>query len=414
MRIALIGHACSPSLGSEPGLTWNLAWTLSRDHDVRLITHPQYRDAIESARQTDPCRRVSIYYLPLPAGSDPWNPAEGEHGLRAHYLRWQPRAAKLVRRWALAREIDLAHHVSWGTVGAPPLLADIGAPVVWGPLGGGEVMPWRYRSEFRGSLRSEWLRILRIAATPMLPSLRRLATRADVILSCNDETSHVLRRAGARQVHTILDCGLPEPIHTPAPPARLRETPLEVFWAGRFEPRKGLPLALRAMLRCKQRVRLTIAGDGDLRAYYEHLGVALMQQGRVRFVGRVAFEQMCSLYQTSHVFLFTSLRDRFGTIVLEAMAQGLVVVALDHCGVRSLVPNDAAVKIPLTDPDQSADALAAALDRLAGDDAYRLSVAHQASRFAAGQAWSDLAGQFVGHYNRAIERYKRRHANRDL
>jgi glycosyltransferase involved in cell wall biosynthesis len=168
------------------------------------------------------------------------------------------------------------------------------------------------------------------------------------------------------------------------------------------------------MLRCKNRVRLTIAGDGELRRHYEHLAASLTQQGRVRFVGRVPFQEMRELYRTSHVFLFTSLRDRFGTIVLEAMAQGLVVVSLDHCGVRSLIPSNSAIKIPLTDPDDSADAMAATLDRLASDDAYRLSVAAQAREFAAGQAWSDLAGRFVGHYRNAIESYDARHANRDL
>jgi hypothetical protein len=43
MRVLLVGHACGPDRGSEPGGTWNLAWQLSRFHDVWVMTDPQFR-----------------------------------------------------------------------------------------------------------------------------------------------------------------------------------------------------------------------------------------------------------------------------------------------------------------------------------------------------------------------------------
>ena len=47
MKVLLVGHACGPDRGSEPGLTWNWALSLSRHHQVHVLTHPQLRPEIE-------------------------------------------------------------------------------------------------------------------------------------------------------------------------------------------------------------------------------------------------------------------------------------------------------------------------------------------------------------------------------
>lgn len=79
MNILLIGHACSPGLGSEPGFTWNWAQQLSIHHPVWVVAHPQFRS-----------------------------------------LLWLPEAYRVGQQLVLQHSIDIAHHVSWGTLGAPP------------------------------------------------------------------------------------------------------------------------------------------------------------------------------------------------------------------------------------------------------------------------------------------------------
>jgi glycosyltransferase involved in cell wall biosynthesis len=80
---------------------------------------------------------------------------------------------------------------------------------------------------------------------------------------------------------------------------------------------------------------------------------------------------MAGVYERSQVLLFTSLRDTSGNVVLEAMAHGLPVVALDQHGAREILDADSGMKVPILDQAQVVRDLAAALERLALDPALR-------------------------------------------
>ena len=90
---------------------------------------------------------------------DPWDPAKGEHGLKKHYLKWQHAALARGQKLTGEHGLQIAHHLSWGTVNAPPLLHKLPIPLAWGPLGGGEVMPWAFRKYFGGSMKKELVRV---------------------------------------------------------------------------------------------------------------------------------------------------------------------------------------------------------------------------------------------------------------
>ena len=81
MKILIIGHACSPYAGSEPGLTWNWAWHLAAENDVWLIAHPHFRGPVEEYLARHPRTRLRVHWAALPASIDPWNPVKGERGL---------------------------------------------------------------------------------------------------------------------------------------------------------------------------------------------------------------------------------------------------------------------------------------------------------------------------------------------
>lgn len=298
----------------------------------------------------------------------------------------------------------IVHHVSWNTLSAPPPFTGLGWPVVWGPVGGGQVAPTAFRKVFGRQWPKELLRTWRVRLLSSSPFWRRQVQSYNLILATNRETASTLCRAGAEGVELFLDCGVPRMFGLPDPPEPCRPEELILFWAGRLESGKALPLALRALGRVRAPVKLLVAGDGPRAKDWEEEVQSLGLGGKVEFLGRVPWEGMLGLFRRVHAFLFTSLRDSSGSVVLEAMAFGLPVIVPDHQGVGTFVPEDAGIKVPITTPQATVEAIAQAIERLAQNSGLRHRLALGAWRFAQEERWNRRAERMLRLYERLLER----------
>jgi glycosyltransferase involved in cell wall biosynthesis len=394
MNILLCGHACGPNLGSEPGLTWNWAWHLAERHRVWAIVHPQHRFEIEAYLQSNPRENLKFVWTSLPRLMDPWNPASGERNIRLHYMLWQWAALKEARRLHQQVRFNVCHYVSWGTVNWAPRLWRLNVPFLWGPVGGGQLAPLNFRRYLGPLWPFQAVRNWRVKLTKYSPSLRGAIRHSALILAANGETKELLHAAGApvERVRLFLDNGLPTDLlakDTSQPP---RRTELLLHWSGRLEPRKALPLALESVaqaIRLGVNVSLEISGAGPERGNCERFAAELGISNRVCFLGRIPRVEVLSRFRHADALLFTSLQDSFGSVCLEAMAQGLPVLTLDHQGVGDFLPAAASWKVPLTNPTATIKGLADAIVKISNDPEDRLRRACAALEFARSQTWTN-------------------------
>ncbi|HWP19340.1 MAG TPA: glycosyltransferase family 1 protein [Burkholderiaceae bacterium] len=99
-----------------------------------------------------------------------------------------------------------------------------------------------------------------------------------------------------------------------------------VLHVGRLAAEKNVHLALCAWEAMREQcpaARMVVVGDGPMRRRWEQEFPA------ARFVGAQRGEALARHYASADVFLFPSLSDTFGNVVLEAMASGLAVLAYD-------------------------------------------------------------------------------------
>jgi len=172
-----------------------------------------------------------------------------------------------------------------------------------------------------------------------------------------------------------------------------------------MQPRKALPLALEALAETKDlNVRLLIAGDGEMREDWEKCAERLNVGARVQFLGQIPWNEMSPLYQRADALLFTSLRDSFGTQVLEAMGHGLPILALDHQGVGTFIPPEAGVKVPPISPQQTVADLAEGIRRLALRPEERLKMGKAALAYARTQTWERRAERMSDLYEEVLAR----------
>jgi glycosyltransferase involved in cell wall biosynthesis len=123
----------------------------------------------------------------------------------------------------------------------------------------------------------------------------------------------------------------------------------------------------------------------------ERLTRSLGLTSRVEFLGRVPHEDMPALFRRSDAFLFTSLRDSFGSVVLEAMAHGLPIVTLNHQGMRAFVPEGASIKVQVRTSKQIIRDFAVAIEALVSNPAVLRKMSDAACAFANQQTWTHRA-----------------------
>lgn len=137
-----------------------------------------------------------------------------------------------------------------------------------------------------------------------------------------------------------------------------------IFFCGRHEERKGLDVLLQAMRLLGPEVRLWVAGTGPDTA---RLQAASRDDERVEWLGQVSDDDKFRRLRGADVFCAPSLHgESFGVVLIEAMAAGTTVVASALDGYRNVATDD--LDALLVEPGD-VDALAAALQRVLGDDA---------------------------------------------
>lgn len=183
-----------------------------------------------------PWANLRIVWVDLPSRVDRWGFTKIGKGV--HYLIWQEMAFRRARELHATIGFDLVHHVSCGTISAPPRLWRLGVPFLWGPIGGGQTSPKSFRRYFRGERAGEILRSARVRLLPFYPPLRK-AARHSVILATNRETIHILEEAGASVVYPLLDGALPNEYIPAEPVVRKARADTVFIWAGWHEPRNA-------------------------------------------------------------------------------------------------------------------------------------------------------------------------------
>jgi UDP-glucose:(heptosyl)LPS alpha-1,3-glucosyltransferase len=165
-----------------------------------------------------------------------------------------------------------------------------------------------------------------------------------------------------------------------------REDKVLLFMGNEFA-RKGLPTVLEAMARLAMPdLRLLVAGSGNIPPYKD-LAEALRLTGRVTFLGSV--EDPERWFDISDLFIFPTLYEPFGMVVMEAMAAGVPVITSRSCGATEGMTHGLH-GIFLDDPT-SAGEVAEWIRTLLGDKSLRMKLS-AAGRNIAGQfCWDTVA-----------------------
>ena len=221
-----------------------------------------------------------------------------------------------------------------------------------------------------------------------LVALAGLLTRAVAVVTVTDGNAELLTRtAPAARVVRVYN-GVDVAAVPPGPPAADRDG--TVLAVGRLVPKKGfddLVRACAALRRTGTEVRVTLLGDGPERATLTGLAAELGVADLVHLAGAADAARVAAAMRRAAVLAVPCVitpdgdRDALPTVVIEAMAHGLPVVATDVNGLPEMVEDGVSgCVVPQRDPDAFAAATAALLADPARRDAYAVAARARADR----------------------------------
>lgn len=336
-----------------------------------MITRANNREVIEEELKKAPLPNAHFCYFDLSYWLRFYK--RGNRGIHVYYYLWQIGIYFLARRLHYKIHFDLVHHVTFNAFRVPGLLFYLPTRFIWGPVGGGHQAPPNFERVFGFKMWFEDFRCIFNQLAKISWSVNKALKSAETILVADRSTLNFLPERYTNKYKLMLETGIALDSSDSKTNYQLENSVFHILWVGALIPRKGLPILLRSLNLLKHRLefRVSIVGDGPEMKRCKRMAKKLSIGEKVIFFGKIPQLDVHEYYSKADVFVFTSLRDTSGNVVLEAMSSGLPIICLDHHGVADVVNKECGIKIKPLTYNQVVPDLANALYKLSRDQNLR-------------------------------------------
>jgi glycosyltransferase involved in cell wall biosynthesis len=399
VRLLLVAHNCSPSGGSEARCSFEAATHLGRQGVDVTVVH----NGLDQTSPIDPSSVPSPENVKFVSVNIKQRPTDSRLPVMPYvmfrYQQWQRRALAKAVELHKSQPFDVVHHLSWSSLVQGSVFHKLGIPFVMGPVGGGVKTPPAYMSEFVHA-RGEKLRNLVVDLMRFNPTTRILTSKAAFIVASNPETADILKKMGVADCRTRFDDAVGDNELRDSPTVQSTSGPLRVMWMSRILERKALRMALAAIEEANEHTHVvfTLIGAGPDRDRNQAKIEELVTKGMMIDLGWCDQERIDRAFMENDVILYNSLRDNGSAPLHAASRWGMPAVVLDHQGPGFITDDSWAIKVPLTNPEQSVTDLAQAMMTLAQDPQRRVEKGQASLAMSHGNRWSDWADYLDGVY----------------
>lgn len=330
-KVLLSAYACEPNRGSEPGVGWNWALEIAkRGHDVTVLTRSNNKHDIDLFLSKNKVNLNFIYY-DLPKS---FLRLKKIMGVNFYYSLWQLGIFFYVREYFKKNKFDLIHHITFGVFRQISYLSFLKIPFVFGPVGGGERAPMKLRKSFTYK---DWIKdLIRDFLNELTfynPFYRLMLKRSVLVLVKTKETLTYIPKKYHNKTIIHLEIGINE-INSTKRNVDADSGKFKILCVSRFISLKALHMVLFSVAElnsCYDNIELTIVGTGPLEKKLKKIQ-SIFKMTNVKWIPWVNQNDLKFYYQDADIFLFPSLHDSSGNVVLESISNSLPVICLDLGG----------------------------------------------------------------------------------
>lgn len=412
MKILINAYACSPGMGSEPGMAWNWVSNLAKFCELHIITEGEFREKIETVVPTlEQGGNMHFYYNPVSEEIRKmcWN--QGDWRFYKYYREWQWKTYLMAKDICSKEQIDILHQLNMIGFREPGYLWKLSRenelPFVWGPVGGLKQFPLAYLqgADLKMNLFNRLKNFLNIWQLKHEKRVDEAFKTAKLIVSSIPDSYRAIKRYKGLESVIIPEtgCFLSDDVSLD----RFDGHEFHVVWVGKFDFRKQLPLALRAVaIANNPNIILDIYGGGSDKqiAAAKKLADSIGIKEKVVWHGNQPNDVVNNAMRNAQLFFFTSVSEDTSTVVLEAVSNHLPVLCFDTCGMAIVIDSNVGRKIPLSNPAQSVGDFARILNELERDRGLLKKLSANCRQRQIELSWEEKAKTMVKWYEKLNEK----------
>ena len=409
IKILINAYACSPGMGSEPGMAWNWVSNLARFCELYIITEGEFREKIETVVPTlEQGGNMHFYYNPVSEKIRKmcWN--QGDWRFYKYYREWQWKTYLLAKDICQKEHIDILHQLNMIGFREPGYLWKLSRenelPFVWGPVDAKDKFPVAYL-DGAGLKTKLFMRLKNFLTGIQLRYSKRVllaARQSSVIFSASSNSQRSFKKYMNIDSPLLNETGCYVQDH-PIVDKTDKET-FDVLWVGKMDFRKQLALALQTVAKSENnKLRLHIMGGGDAESY-QSLAKSYGIADKCIWHGAVSHDEVQDIMQKSDIFLFTSVAEGTPHVVLEAISNNLPVVCFDTCGQGDAVNDKVGRKIPLSSPCQSVSDFAKLLNELEDNRSLLKQLSENCKERQQELSWEEKAKTMMEWYEKILRK----------
>lgn len=315
MNYLIQAFACSPNLGGEYAVSWG--WIFHLD---RVVNEKDCIYVLSCTLSQNEIDEASLKHVKLVivSGMEKYNFLNYN---KMYYEIWQRKAYKIVKNMNL--KIDVCHMYSLSDFRQPGFWSSLkNSFTILGPVGGGQICPNCLRSydNKKGRIR-EVVNLFLI----WNPFWRIKVHKYSVIYACNRETLKYFKYARFLPDVPLNDNFLNLEIE------ERNNTKITIICVGRLINKKGFLFLLDVLSQVKTKYdfKVLIYGSGEQKDLLEQRIFEYRLQSKVFLKGSIPYDKVSEIYRSGDLFVLPSLRESGGSVLIEAMAHKLPIVALD-------------------------------------------------------------------------------------
>lgn len=346
INVLISAYACEPNKGSEPGVGWAWVNQLSDHYCIFLITRKNNKKNIEAALDPKNKEKILFFYYDLP---EIFIKYKKKLPYQIYYSFWQIGILNLAKKLNKKYKFDIIHHLTFGSIYFPSFLFLVGPPLIFGPVGGGEVVPLCHLKDI--PLKYKFKELCRIILTKTFKYnlfFWLFYRKYKFILAKTEHTARLINTL-SKNVAIFRDVWITNKWRS-IPDTIIGKTPSNkipyLLCVGSFEAWRGFDLSIKAFSQIKnKKINLIFIGDGYDKKRIVQLAKQLKITDRTIFLETQNLFDYYSYLKNSKLVLNLCLKEGGVTVIFDSIIFHKPIVCCDIGGSTKVIKDNIGMTI---------------------------------------------------------------------